>query len=263
MKENPSNSNSVELPLSGKRIVITRPEDQSGNMVSMLEKAGATVLALPTIKIVPAKLSGEDQSRIARFCEYDVVIFPSANSAGNLFSKISVGMQPPAKPYVIAVGRRTAEAIAGYGVRVDLVPENFTSEDLKRSMADLNWKGKRVLIPVGNLSTRDLGNFVESKGGVADQVVVYETLPNDSVDVTLKSEIGSGQFDVIIFYSPSQARNFIEILGVDVLKEKPIAVIGPTTKRAVEHYGLDVAIIPDNSTTEDLIASLLDYEKIR
>jgi len=67
---------------------------------------------------------------------------------------------------------------------------------------------------------------------------------------------------LIVLYSPSQVKNFIKIFGADILKGKQIAVIGPTTKKAVEHYGLDVAIMPDNSTTEDLMATLLEHEKV-
>lgn len=254
--------NHGDLPLLNKRIVVTRAEEQSENIASMLGKAGATVLLVPTIRIVPERLSSEDESHVLSFYDYDAVIFPSANSVKNLFSNFTVEKHSTTKPYIIAIGKKTAEAIAEFGLAADFIPGKFTSEKLMESLAGFDWRAKRVLIPVGDLSNDELADFVESNGAVADQVVVYRTLPNDSIDDAIKSEIRSGQFDMIIFYSPSQVKNFISIFGTNILKAKQIATIGPTTKKSVEHYGLNVSIVPDKSTTEDLFAFLLEHEKI-
>ncbi|HUI29896.1 MAG TPA: uroporphyrinogen-III synthase [Candidatus Acidoferrales bacterium] len=250
-----------ELPLLNKRIVVTRAEDQSEEIVGMLKKAGATVIQVPTIKIVPADLSSEDQSFISSFCEYDAIIFPSANAVRSFFAKVNHNPSSKVKPHIITIGKKTGEAVKEFGITPDFIPGKFTSQDLMKSLAYFKWKAKRVLIPVGNLSNNELADFMRSNGAFVDQVVVYNTLPNNSIEDKIKSEIGSGQFDLVVFYSPSQAKNFIDIFGIDILKKKQIATIGPTTRKAVEHYGLEVAIMPDNSTTENLVASLLEYEK--
>jgi uroporphyrinogen-III synthase len=252
----------AHLRLLNKRIVVTRAEEQSENIVSMLRKVGAIVLLVPTIRTVPANLSSEDELRISSFYKYAIVIFSSTNCVKNFFSKIIIREDLPSKPFIIAVGKKTAEVIAEFGFSADFIPGKFTSEEMMKSLSDFEWKEKRVLIPVGNLSNDELVDLVKSKGAVADKVVVYETVLNDSIDDAVKTEIRLGQFDMIVFYSPSQVKNFVSIFGADILKEKQIAVIGPTTKKTVEHYGLYVDIIPDNSTTEDLIASLLEHEKI-
>jgi len=252
----------VHMPLLNKRIVVTRTEEQSVGIVSMLREAGATVLLVPTIKIVYAQLSAEDATCVSSFYKYDVAIFPSANSVRHFFTRIPLGKHSAAKPYIVAIGKKTADAIAEFGITADFIPGKFTSDELMKSLSEFEWKGKKVLIPAGNLSNNEIAEFVESKGAMADKIVVYDTLPNDSIDEVMESQVRPGQFDMIIFYSPSQVKYFINIFGLDILKEKQIAVIGPTTKKAVEHHGLNVSIIPDNSTTEDLISCILEHEKI-
>ncbi|MGO9481028.1 MAG: uroporphyrinogen-III synthase [Candidatus Kryptoniota bacterium] len=246
----------AHLQLLNKRIVVTRAEEQSWNVAAMLRKAGAIVILVPTITIIPAVLSQKDEACISSFYGYDVVIFPSVNSVKNFFTKITIDKYSPVTPYIVAIGSKTAESVAEFGFAADFVPVKFASEVLMKSLAEFEWKAKRVLIPAGNLSNDELIDLVESKGAVADKVVVYETVPNDSIDGAIKEEIRSRQFDAIIFYSPSQVKNFISIFGAEVLNGKRIATIGPTTKKTVEHYGLEVAIVPDKSTTEDLIACL-------
>jgi uroporphyrinogen III methyltransferase / synthase len=251
----------VDLPLSQKRIVVTRSADQSESISSELEKFGAQVICVPTIIIEPAALSPADAARIAEFGRYDVVVFTSVNAVKHVARHVDLKKSADGKPFVIAIGRKTAESIRESGIEPDFIPEKFNSVEMMKSLADFDWRGKRVLIPKGSLSMSDVADSVRSHGGTPDEVVVYNTLPNNSIDVKLKQQIIAGGFDVVVFFSPSQIRNFLDVFGAPVLKGKEIAVIGPMSKRAAENLGLSVDVVPENSTTENLVASLVGHEK--
>ncbi len=251
----------VDLPLSSKRIVVTRTEDQSESITTELEKFGAHVLCVPTIRIETAALSQEDSARIAGFSGYDVVIFTSVNAVKN--AALHAGMKKGAdgKPFVIAIGKKTSETVTQAGIIPDFVPDKFNSAELMKSLGDFDWKGKRVLIPKGSLSGSEVADSVRAHGGAAEEVVVYNTLPNDSIDVGMKEQIVAGEFDIVAFFSPSQVRNFLGVFGARVLSGKEIAAIGPTTRKAAENLGLGVDVVPENSTIENLVASLVRHEK--
>ncbi len=250
-----------ELPLSGKRIVVTRTEDQSESITTQLEKLGALVLCVPTIRIEPASLSGEDAARVAGLYRYDVLIFTSVNAVKNVAGHTGLRKSADGKPFVIAIGKKTAEAIHEAGIVPDFVPDKINSAELMKSLDDFDWKGKRVLIPKGNLSGSDVADSVRSHGGSPEEVVVYNTLPNNSMDVNLKRQIVEGKFDVVAFFSPSQIKNFLDVFGAPLLHGKEIAVIGPTTKKAAENFGLNVDVVPENSTVENLVSSLAGHER--
>lgn len=249
------------LPLSGKRIVVTRAEEQSGFISKELEKLGASVLGVPTIKIEPAKLSPEDDAKVSAFGKYDVAIFTSTNAVRHVGSHVDMKKGGDGKPYVVAIGKRTGEMLGGSGIAPDLIPDKFNSADLLESLGGLDWKGKKVFVPKGNLAGSEVADSIRAHGGTAEEVVVYNTLPNDSIDGQLKGEVESGKFDAIVFFSPSQIKNFLNVFGNSVLGGKKIAVIGPTTKKAAESSGLHVDVMPGNSTTESLIASMVEHEK--
>ncbi|MCL5267559.1 MAG: uroporphyrinogen-III synthase [Bacteroidetes bacterium] len=244
-----------------KRIVVTRTEEQSASLASEMTRLGAIVMVVPVIKIEPATLSGGDRSVLNGFHDYDFAVFTSVNAVINFFRVFNPDTTVRRRPAIIAVGSKTESAIQEFGFTPDFVPEKFNSKELLKSMGTLNLKGRRVLIPKGNLSGSEIAEFVRTNGGFPDEIVVYRTVPNESIDERLKKEISSGQFDTAVFFSPSQVKNFLNIFGVSVLKGKQIAAIGPTTKKAAEQLGLTVDVVPENSTTEELIVSLLEHEE--
>ncbi len=249
-----------DLPLSHKRVVVTRSEDQSDLLVAELQRFGADVISVPTIRIEPAALSSEDTRRLSEFHRYDVVIFTSVNAVRHA-GAFSGMRKTDGRPFVMAVGTKTADALTESGLQADFVPEKFTSADLISSLGSFDWKGKIVLVPKGSLSGSDLAESVRSLGGVVEEVVVYQTLPNNAIERNIKEKIFSGEFDAVVFYSPSQLKNFLNIFGKAVLDGKEIAVIGPVTRKAAEKFGLSVDVVPENSTTESLVASMVGHEK--
>ncbi len=244
-----------------RRIVVTRTEEQSSSIAAELAGLGAEVLVVPTISIVPAEVSESERSVLNRFSDYDYAFFTSVNAVTNFFRFFSPDTSRRQRPVIVAIGSKTRSAVQEFGFNPDIVPEKFNAGELLTSLTSIDLRGKRALVPKGNLSSSEIAEFVRTRGGSADEVVVYMTLPNDGLDESLKEEIRSGRFDTIVFFSPSQVKNFLSIFGKAVLEGKQVAVIGPTTKRAAERQGLVVDIVPDNSTTEELIASLIEHEE--
>ena len=73
-------------PLTGKKILITRARDQSGEFATQLKNLGAEVIEFPTIEIVPPIRWKELDRAIDRLNSYDWVLFTSANGV-NFFWK--------------------------------------------------------------------------------------------------------------------------------------------------------------------------------
>ncbi len=244
-----------------RRIVVTRTEEQSASIVAGLKKLGATVIVVPTIKIEPVDPSAEEFIHINGFQNYDYAVFTSVNAVLNFFRLFKPDPALRRRPSIIAIGSQTKSTIEEAGFTPDFVPGKFNAGELMKSMGSLDLRDKKVLIPKGNLSASDISEFVRTNGGLPDEVVVYRTVPNDDIDEKVRKQVGSGEFDTVVFFSPSQVRNFLDIFGKMILNGKQIAVIGPTTKRAAERLGLSVDVVPENSTTEELIESLLEHEE--
>ena len=91
------------------------------------------------------------------------------------------------KSFVIAVGPKTAEAMKEYHVRVDMVPQKYSSEGLLEVLQGKDIKGKKIRIPRTSNATPTLTNQLREMGADVEEIYVYESgLP---VDEALKDEI--------------------------------------------------------------------------
>jgi len=72
-------------PLFGKKIVITRPENQAIGFISTLSKLGADCLLFPTIAILPPANWKELDNAIINLSRYDWILFTSVNGVKYFF----------------------------------------------------------------------------------------------------------------------------------------------------------------------------------
>ena len=62
-------------PLAGKRIVVTRAQEQSQELVDALENLGAEVLLMPTVSFAPPEDSTELDAAMKNKKDFDWILF--------------------------------------------------------------------------------------------------------------------------------------------------------------------------------------------
>jgi uroporphyrinogen III methyltransferase / synthase len=190
------------------RVIVTRPKDQAGPLVTRIEALGHEVVECPLIEIVS---TGDDPVDTTG---YDWVVLTSPNGAEE-FARRRRGPLPK----LAAIGPGTAETLRAHGLEVQLVPRVSTQEGL---LDEFPRPSGRVLVAAARGARRAL-----SDGLGADFVPLYET--------TLLHPAEAPAGDLVVLASGSAARSF-GALGADV----PAVSIGPQTTRAAEHVGLRV-----------------------
>jgi len=190
------------------RVIVTRPKDQAGPLVTRIEALGHEVVECPLIEIVS---TGDDPVDTTG---YDWVVLTSPNGAEE-FARRRRGPLPK----LAAIGPGTAETLRAHGLEVQLVPRVSTQEGL---LDEFPRPSGRVLVAAARGARRAL---IDGLG--ADFLPLYET--------TLLHPAEAPAGDLVALASGSAARSF-GALGADV----PAVSIGPQTTRAAEHVGLRV-----------------------
>jgi uroporphyrinogen III methyltransferase/synthase len=252
--------------LTGKKILITRAREQSGDFAALLKKLGAEVIEFPTIQIVPPTTwKGLDRA-IDQLNSYDWIIFTSANGVILFFERLSKKREDrylPSSLKVCAIGPATAHQLKVKGIRVDYVPKEFVAEAILKGFKEMVVKGKRILLARVKEARDVLPQGLREMGAEVDVVAAYQTVKPQGGSRRLKKPLRDGAIDVITFTSSSTVTNFIDLLKKEDLKKLlkgiAIACIGPITAQTAKKLGMKVHIQPKEYTIPALVHSIFNY----
>ncbi len=241
-------------------IAFTRPERRLPESISLAEAAGFTVLAAPSLEIVPCS-TGEMEGLLLSIKPGDVVVFTSATAAEECGgSPLFVGAMKNAR--VISIGKRTADALRRFGVSADEIPAEYSSKGLVEYMQDIA-KGKRVILIRAEQSSRVLDRGLREIGADVIDFVAYSLKPADPMLLNDILDAGSsGRIDVFAFMSPLSAESFVVaarnkgINAQEMLRRARVAAIGRPTADMLASLGIKVDIMPENAIFEDLLSEI-------
>jgi uroporphyrinogen-III synthase len=250
-------------PLSGMRIVVTRPKSQANTFSEKLRSLGAVAVELPIIAIAPPNDFAQLDGAIRRLNEFDWVVFTSVHGVEyflNRMSTLGISFDLLKSRKVAAIGPATARALVDAGKFPDYIPAQFLSMRIVEGMGDL--KGKRVLLPRADIASAVLPGTLRDKGAVTDEVVAYRTvLPGELTAEAVRSVFREA-VDLVTFTSPSTVRNLSRVLGenelVDVLRRTKVACIGPVTAEAAKELGVAVDLVANTHTIDALVEAIVN-----
>ncbi|MEM7008364.1 MAG: uroporphyrinogen-III C-methyltransferase [Thermodesulfobacteriota bacterium] len=254
-------------PLFGKNIVVTRPLEQSDELINELSSQGANVIHFPTIEIAPPRSYKSLDRAIKTISDYDWIIFTSVNGVKSFFNRLrelNKDIRSLHKAKIAAIGSATCEEINQLGLNVDIIPDEFKAEGLISKLNKKNLKNSRVLIPRAKVARDVLPENLKSLGAKVDVVTAYITKKPPAKGLKqINRLLSDNKIDLISFTSSSTAKNFFELIpNFKQTPSKPlIASIGPITAKTVKEYGYKSQIIPKKYTALDLSKSIKLYFK--
>lgn len=252
------------------KVLITRAKSQSAEFAQHLESYGFTCVFFPTIEITEPDSWVEVDERIKRINEYSDIIFTSTNAVKFFLSRFMrfFTLEELKGKKFHAVGTKTKSEIEKYGFNVEMLPEKSDKESLFDKILAENKKAK-FLFPRSSLTDENFVKLLKEKGLDIDDVIVYKTIKPEISEVekeNIRRMIENGEIKFITFFSPSSVRNFFEIFNGIKFNGQKIAVIGETTLKECEKFGLNVDINPMKVSPKPdakLLAELINEEKTK
>lgn len=255
------------LPLFGKRVLVTRTRNQAGKLSRALRRLGAEPVEVPTIEVLPPSDPEPLRRAVGSLADYDLVMLTSANGVQALFSEMArqgLDARALAGARVAAIGPATAAALAERGIQADITARVFVAEGLIEALESHHLAAARVLLPRAAQARPVLPETLRRRGAEVEVVPAYRTrAPAGSAD-KLAEALDQG-VDIITFTASSTVTNLLELAGqqrhqrlvaASAEGAVTIASIGPITSDTARAAGLTVHLEPEAYTIEALVDSL-------
>ncbi len=257
-------------PLFGKRILVTRPRDQSADLVERLEAMGAEAIEAPMIRIEPPDNYDALDDACGRADTFDWIVFSSTNAVDAFISRLlesPFDLRALGNAKLCGVGSATADRLAGHGLKIDVMPSEYRAEALIHALTQTgDLAGRKILLPHADVGREIIADELRKQGAQVTEVVAYRTVATDPEregQPDVYRLLLEGRIDIVTFTSPSAVLNMVSVLGaepaVDLLRKTVVAAIGPVTAEAATRCGIETSVVPDKYTVPALVSAIVRY----
>ena len=252
-----------DLPLFGQRILVTRPAEEAARAAAMLGALGAEALVAPTVEIRPLDDYAPLDRAIDGLRDFDWLVFTSANGVRHFLERLNArGRDLRALGHVqlAAIGPATAEALARWRLKADIVPDEHRSEALAEALG-AHVAGRRVLLARADRGRTILKDELERSAQVV-QVPVYQNADTSALPPAVTERLAEGSVDWITLTSsaiterlhallPDSTRAAIETGTIR------LASLSPVTSSTAQRLGWPIAAEAGTYTWDGLVRALI------
>jgi uroporphyrinogen III methyltransferase/synthase len=253
-------------PLFGKHILVTSPPGSP--LVDILEDLGAEAIESPAIEVVPLRDYGKLDKALKRLSHCDWLIFTSANGVRHFATRLNErDIQTLKRVKICAIGIQTANELLNRGLKVDLIPSQYSTGGILGEFRNLDPRGKYILLPRSQQASPKLAEELRGMGAKVEAIPVYQIVPPSQSRETLEELLHQKGTDMITFTSSSAVRNFattLKMLGYqNNLEGISVACIGAVTAQAAAEAGFKLEVVAKEYTFEGLAQAIKDYYEVK
>lgn len=254
-------------PLFGRRIGVTRADEQADSQINRIIELGAEPVLMPTLEIEPPETWDFVDEVLRRIGEFDWIVFTSANGVRGLLNrlwKLGGDARRLAKARLAAIGPSTAAALSEFQLRADVVPESYRAEHLAAALCP-QVNGQQVLWARANRVRDILRTELTAAGAQLEEIIVYQHRDAAAWPDEANQRLIAGQMDWIGVSSPAIARNVARLVpdaARSLLgRQIRIASISPVTSAVCQEVGLPISAEAIEHTWEGILSAIQRVEQ--
>ncbi len=252
-------------PLSGKRVVVTRPQAQAAGLAQLIRDAGGEPFCIPAIEIRELADPAPFDAVAARLETFDLAIFVSRNAVRKALERLRArggGLSWPARLKVATVGQGSRAELLASGFSSVIAPAAQSDSEALLAMPGLaasEISGKRVVIFRGDGGRKLLGDTLVARGATVEHAACYRRerpVGGEALRAALE-----GGVDAVTVSSAEGLANFLDMLGDDAIRRlSRIALFVPHPRIAEEaaRRGLPRTIVAGPRDSE-MASALVAY----
>lgn len=254
----------AELPLTGQRILVTRPVHQARGQIDTLRRLGAEPVALPLLAIRPTTEDDAADYQQCKQCILDLdlyrdVIFVSPNAARIGADWIDTYWpQLPLGVRWVGIGQQTADTLNALGLPAWHAEGGFDSEALLADPSMQVMADTRVLIMRAEGGRTLLAETLRERGARVDLAHIYRRACPAHPPALIQSTIYAQPLSAMLITSGQALHNLIELCASINTRPTDIRIIVPSARlaelaRSLGFNRIRVAQGPDDRSMIDAL----------
>jgi uroporphyrinogen-III synthase len=251
--------------LAGRRIVVTRPREQSAALAARIRAAGGEALVFPAIEIEDLPDPAPVHALADRLEELDLAIFvsPSAVHKALALLRARRGTRPwPVRLRVAAIGAGSRAALEREGFVDVIAPHSGADSEALLALAELaDVAGRRIVILRGEGGRERLGEALAARGARVERVACYRRSRPAADPEALQQAWARGAVHAVAVSSGEGLENLRAMLGeagARWLRQTPLFVPHARVAAQAARLGIREAIVAGPGDRE-LVAGLVAY----
>lgn len=231
--------------LSGRHIVVTRPQDQAKRLTALIEQAGGKVIPFPLIAIAPLEDYTRFQHQLDKLADYDWAIFISSNAVQFGVPRMLERLgKCPANLRFAAIGPTTAAELKKFRIDDTLIPnDRFDSESLLALPEMQNVHSRKIMIFRGEGGREILADTLKDRGAHVEFAECYRRTNPQSESALLDAHWRRGELDALVVTSSEAMRHLLQIAeGAEWLSSVPLCVNHDRVADLPRQMGLRFAV---------------------
>ncbi|MHC5853873.1 uroporphyrinogen-III synthase [Nostoc sp.] len=246
---------SSNLPLYGKRILVTAPRNYAYRLSEQIIKKGGLPVFMPTIETCYLSNYTKLDAALAHINEFDWILFISRNGIAAFFHRINdlnIPISVVQKCHLCALGK-DAESLLSFSGKVDLIPTESSPAGIVAELAKLpQIREKKVLIPapevVGLPEPDIVPNLITDLQKLGIEVTCVPAYITQGLDKRIYSMelnlMRQAMINVIAFSSTAEVESFLTMVNSQSDYEHcVVACFGPYTTANARKLGMNVSIV--------------------
>ncbi len=258
-------------------IAVTRPVGKGEDTAEFVRGLGWTPFIFHTVDLMPV-----ETLEIANQLQYCLnqgpiawIVFMSSSGVRLLFD--AIGSDPSLqkaleKTRFLAVGPKTRDTLAHYGISEVFLPEKYSSIGVDEFFSRTVSKNLHVVLVRSASADDSLANSLTSRGISVRTINTYNSvMPKDLRSAhEFLDDLLRGRFAAVLFTSAVSVSNLFTIAKtnldeskvVDLLNGVLVGAIGPATAKELQNRGIG-AVMPDDYLIENALLKLTGREAMR
>ena len=253
-------------PLSGRRVLITRPSEQAQALERMVREAGGEPVCVPAIEILPLADPAPFHELAARLAQFDLAIFISRNAVRRALDLMGARTWP-AGLKVATIGQGSREELEQRGFMNVIAPAGAAARADSEALLALPQlaavRGSRIVIFRGEGGRELLAQELAARGAKVEHAACYRRVVPEGARMR---GAWAGGMDAVTVSSAEGLANLIAMLGEGAARQLPgIPLFVPHPRVAAEarRRGLQRAIVAGPGDAEMVSALVAHFGAAR